>query len=93
MLIVDDILLLPVSGLKWVFRQIATAAEREMTDDSAVKDELLELQMALETGEVGEEEYRLREAELMKRLRDIRALRDQLGQEPPEESDAFISYH
>ena len=97
MLIVDDLLLLPftgpVKGVRWVLKQVGAIADRELMDDSAVKDELLELQMALETGDLSEEEYTVREAELMRRLREIRAYRDRAAGRTEDESDAFISYH
>ncbi len=69
---------LPAAGVRWVLGQIQTVAEAELTDDSSVKAELLELQMALELGEVDEETYTAREAELFARLREIRAYRRQL---------------
>ncbi len=96
MLIIDRLLLLPitgpVAGLKWIFRQVANVADEQLMDDSAVKDELLELQMALETGDVSEEEYAVREAALMRRLREIRAYRERRSGRAEGESDAFISY-
>jgi hypothetical protein len=39
----------------------------------------MELQMQLELGDVDDAEYVRREAELMARLRDVRAWREQLG--------------
>jgi hypothetical protein len=96
MLIIDRLLLLPITGpiagIRWCLRQVANVAEQEMLDDTAVKDELLELQMALETGEITEEDYATRETELMRRLREIRAYREQRAGRPEGESDAFISY-
>ncbi|MGH2365514.1 MAG: gas vesicle protein GvpG [Chloroflexota bacterium] len=92
MLLVDDILLLPVTGVRWIFRQIALAAERELMDDEPVRDELLELQLMLETGDVTEAEYIQREEQLMQRLREVRAWRQQLRGTSADE-DAFISFH
>lgn len=70
---------LPVAGVRWVLRQVQTAAEAELTDDSSVKTELLELQLALELEEIDEETYTAREAELFAQLRAIRAYREQLA--------------
>jgi hypothetical protein len=96
MLIIDRILLLPITGpaagIRWCLKQVVTMAEHEMTDDTVVKEELLELQMALETGDLSEEDYDAREAVLMRRLREIRAYRDRLAGRPEGESGAFISY-
>jgi hypothetical protein len=69
---------LPVAGVRWVLGQVQTAAEAELTDDSHVKEELLELQLALELGDIDEEMYTAREAELFAELRAIRAYREQL---------------
>src|SRR5690348_16219211 len=96
MLIIDRLLLLPitgpVAGIRWCLNQVVKIAEQELMDDSAVKDELLELQMALETGDMSEEDYAAREAALMRRLREIRDYRERLAGRPEGESDAFISY-
>ena len=73
---------LPVSGVRWVLSQVQTAAEAELTDDSSVREELLELQLRLELGEIDEAAYTVREAELFRRLREIRAYREQLAGGP-----------
>jgi hypothetical protein len=44
-----------------------------------VKAELLEVQLALETGSIDEEGYVRREAELMELLREVRAWRAHFG--------------
>ena len=96
MLIIDRVLLLPITGpiagIRWCMKQVVNMAEHELMDDGAVKDELLELQMALETGDISEEDYTAREAVLMRRLREIREYRARLAGRPEGESDAFISY-
>ena len=72
MFLIDDILLFPVSGFKFILSQIQTVADRELNDDTLIKEQLLELQMRLELDEISEEEYAEREAELFARLRTIR---------------------
>ncbi|HEV7843349.1 MAG TPA: gas vesicle protein GvpG [Pyrinomonadaceae bacterium] len=72
MFLIDDILLAPVSGFKFILGQIQKIADRELNDDSVIKEQLLELQMRLELDEVSEEEYKEREADLFARLRVIR---------------------
>jgi hypothetical protein len=72
---------LPVSGVRWVLSQVQTAVETELTDDTSVREELLELQMQLELGEIEEDEYTEREAEIFVRLREIRAFREQLARQ------------
>jgi hypothetical protein len=97
MLIIDRLLLLPITGpaagIRWCLKQVVNFAQEELMDDTVVKDELLELQMLLETDDISEDEYNVREAVLMRRLREIRAYREQqAGGRPADESDGFISY-
>lgn len=80
MFLIDDLLLAPVNGFKFILKQIQQMAERELNDDSTLKEELLELQMRLELEEISEEEYAAREAEIFARLRIIRARQLKLAQ-------------
>jgi hypothetical protein len=69
----------PVAGIRWTLSKVQQVAEEELTDDSAVKQELMELQMRLELGDIDEKEYVRREAELIRRLREVREWRERLG--------------
>jgi gas vesicle protein GvpG len=69
----------PVAGIRWTLAKVQQVAEEELTDDSAVKQELMELQMQLELGDIDDDGYVRREAELMQRLREIREWRERLG--------------
>src|SRR2546423_11965088 len=69
----------PVAGIKWSLGKVQQVVEEELTDDGPVKQELMELQMQLELGDIDDDEYVRREGELMTRLREIRAWREQLG--------------
>jgi hypothetical protein len=69
----------PVAGIRWSLRKVAQVVDEELTDDSSVKQELMELQMQLELGDIDDDEYVRREAELMARLREVRAWRERLG--------------
>ena len=69
----------PVAGIKWSLRKIQQVVDEELTDDTPIKQELLELQMKLELGDIDDAEYVRREAEVMARLRDVRAWRERLG--------------
>ena len=69
----------PVAGIKWSLRKIQQVVDEELTDDSAIKQELMELQMKLELGDIDDTEYVRREQELMARLREVRAWRERLG--------------
>ena len=69
----------PVAGIKWSMGQVQKVVEEELTDDAPVKQELMELQMQLELGDITDEEYVEREAALMARLREVRAWRERFG--------------
>jgi hypothetical protein len=80
---------LPASGIKFVFQQIADLADAELNDESVLHEQLLLLQVQLEEGDIEEDEYLEREAELMQRLREIKARKreQQQQQELPPEAD------
>ena len=69
----------PVAGIRWSLGKVVEVAEEELTDDAPVKQELMELQMQLELGDITDAEYVEREAALMLRLREVRAWREKLG--------------
>ena len=69
----------PVAGIKWSLGQVQAVVEQELTDDTPVKQDLMELQMQLELGDIDDDEYVRREAELMQRLREVRAWKERLG--------------
>jgi gas vesicle protein GvpG len=69
----------PVAGIKWSLGKVQNVVEEELTDDAPIKQELMELQMRLELGDITDAVYLEREAELMARLRDVRVWRERLG--------------
>ncbi|MGA9768460.1 MAG: gas vesicle protein GvpG [Blastocatellia bacterium] len=73
MLFIDDLLLLPFSGFRFILGQIQKFADQELNDESVIKEQLLELQMRFELEEISEEEFTEREAEIFARLRAIKA--------------------
>jgi hypothetical protein len=69
MFILDDLLIgLPAKGLVSIFTKIYDMAQAEVTDESRIKEELLQLQTLYEIDQITEEEYQKREAELLERL-------------------------
>ena len=72
MFLIDDLLLAPVNGFKFILGQIQKLADQELNDDTLIKEQLLELEMRRELDEVSEEEFQEREAELFARLREIK---------------------
>ena len=61
------------------FDKIQGVVQEELTDDTAVKADLMELQLLLELGDIDDDEYLRREAALMQRLREIREWREEFG--------------
>jgi len=81
MFLIDDLLLSPLTGLKFILGQIEKVVDRELNDETVIKEQLLELQMRLELEEISEDEYQTAEAELFARLRAIKERQlDMLGQ-------------
>jgi len=72
MFLIDDLVLLPISGIKFVLGQIQKVVDRELNDESVIKEQLLELELRREMEEVSEEEYDETAAELFARLRAIK---------------------
>jgi competence protein ComGF len=91
MFLLDDILLAPVSGFKFILGQIQKMADQELNDDTLIKEQLIELQMRLELEEISDQEYQEREAELFARLRVIKARQlDLLHQVHSADSSSFV---
>src|SRR5256885_663323 len=91
MFLIDDLLLMPIDGMKFVFRTLAKVAEEQYTDDAPVKERLLELQLRLESGEVTEKEYVREEAEILRELRAIENRKREMAGAPPEEGRGPLS--
>jgi len=81
--ILKHLLFWPVTGPLFLTRfsldKAEEAARTELTDDSAIKAELMELQLRLELGDIDDDEYVRAEADLMRQLRETRAWRERLG--------------
>ncbi|HTR77608.1 MAG TPA: gas vesicle protein GvpG [Gemmatimonadaceae bacterium] len=69
----------PVAGIRWTLGKVQRVVEDELTDDAPIKHELMELQLQLELGDIDDAEYTRREADVMRRLREVRAWRERLG--------------
>jgi hypothetical protein len=91
MFLLDDLLLAPVSGFKFILGQIQKMADQELNDDTLIKEQLLELQMRLELDEISEADFQVREAELFARLRVLKMRQLDLLQEAhTAESSSFV---
>ena len=74
MFLIDDLLLAPVNGFKFILGQIQKMADQELNDDSLIKDQLLELQMRYDLEEISDEEFQ----DLCNRVAGLVAIRTQL---------------
>lgn len=101
MLLIDDLLMLPlkapVSGFRWIMKQIQTMADDELMNDQVWKERLIELQMKLELGEISDEDYAAEEAVIFQRLREIRQMREEMARQyaarQEDEDEPGISIH
>jgi hypothetical protein len=73
---------LMISGLRWVMNTVVTAAEAEMNDDTALREQLLDAEMRRETGEISDQEFEELEADLLARIREIKERREGGGSGP-----------
>ncbi|MBZ5569624.1 MAG: gas vesicle protein GvpG [Acidobacteriia bacterium] len=72
MILVDDILLAPFRGLRWIFEEIHHAAHEEIANGAeSITAELSTLYMMLETGKITEQEFAQQEKLLLDRLDQI----------------------
>jgi len=67
---------LMISGIRWALETTVTAAEAEMNDDTALREQLLEAEMRREMGEISDEEFAEVEADLLGRIREIKERRE-----------------
>lgn len=72
MFLIDDILLAPLKGIIFIGEKINEVIEKETSDEGAIKERLMALQLKFEMDEIDEEEYDKREEELLKLLENIR---------------------
>jgi hypothetical protein len=90
--LIDDLLGLPVSGFKFVLRTLQQVAEEQYTDTAPGKRRLLELQLALESGEISEQEYVRQEAEILRELREIENRKRRMAGAEPEHAPALPQF-
>jgi hypothetical protein len=69
----------PIWGTKWTLDKVDRVVREELTDDTSIKEDLMKLQLELESGEIDDAEYLRREADVMKQLRAVREWRERFG--------------
>jgi len=62
----------PIKGVTWIANKITEQAEKELYNEDAVRGKLLELELALDLGEINEKDYEDAEKALLNQLRLIR---------------------
>ena len=81
--ILKHLLFWPVTGPMYLSRfsleKVQGVVQDELTDDARIKEELLDLQLHLEMGDIDDGHYVAEEARLMEQLREIRRWREQYG--------------
>jgi hypothetical protein len=88
MFLIDDILLAPVKGLLYVFREIHNAVEQDSGSEAeSIRAGMSELYMLLETGQITEAEADVREKELLDRLDAVEARGQAAADQDDEQAD------
>jgi len=67
---------LPMKGVVWIGKKFKETADIEITDKSKVHEELLDLQIRFEMGEISEEEYDKKEEKILEKLEAIRKYKE-----------------
>ncbi|MEU4728448.1 gas vesicle protein GvpG [Streptomyces sp. NPDC023588] len=68
--------LAPVRAVTWVAERVVEKAEEQYYDPAPIWRELSDLEQQLLAGQIGQEEFELREDELIDRLQEIAAFRN-----------------
>ena len=85
---------LMIAGIRWALETTITAAEAEMNDDTALREQLLAAEMQREMGEISDDDFAEIEADLLARIREIKERREggsgplAFGGAEPMETDA-----
>jgi gas vesicle protein GvpG len=67
---------LMINGISWALKTVVTAAEAEMNDDTALREQLLAAEMQREMGEITDEDFAGIERDLLTRIREIKERRE-----------------
>lgn len=68
MFLIDSILLAPLKGVIWMGQKLSDMAQKELSDEGRIKEELMRLQLQFELDEISQAEYDQKEKELLDRL-------------------------
>jgi hypothetical protein len=73
MFILDDLM---IGGISWALKTVITAAEAEMNDDTALREQLMAAEMQREMGEITDDDFAEIERDLLGRIREIKERRE-----------------
>lgn len=68
---------LPIQGALWTIRQVIRQAEDVHYDEESIQEQLMQLGLLFEMGEIDEEEFEQSETVLLDRLDEARARREE----------------
>lgn len=93
MFLIDDLFLAPFRGVKFVAESVYDAAQEEIANErQALRDEINDLYMQLDTGEITEEAFERREDEILDRLEALEATEERLeGEEGAADAESASS--
>lgn len=91
MLLIDDLLLAPFSGFNFIMRTLLKVAEEQWTDDAPLKEQLLELQVQIESGEINEQQYLEAEGAILKAIREVQRRKIELAGGDPDALEGGLS--
>ena len=73
----------PVTGPMYLaefsLEKVHGVVKEQLTDDQRIKEELLDLQLRLEMGDIDDDEYASEEERIMAQLREVRRWREEFG--------------
>lgn len=69
----------PIDGTMWTLDKVQRAVQEQLVDDTPIKEDFMRLQIELDAGEIDDDEYLVRETEIMRRLREVREWRERFG--------------
>jgi hypothetical protein len=61
-----------IGSLRFVLEKVAAAADAELHDDTALREQLLEARMRLELGELSDDEFAGIERDILARIRELK---------------------
>lgn len=62
----------PIEGVVWIAQTIENQARGEIYDEDKIRGALTELELRLDLGEIGIEDYEAQEEVLLQRLKEVR---------------------